>query len=174
MSIELHCPQCAKLIRAPDDAGGKHGKCPYCECKIYIPTPHDDGETIQLAPIDEQELKREAELRREAIAMESQVAHESAKLPPETGAPPRAARSQPTETPGEVIDTAAQVQRFLIAMRDSKLDQADQAVALLKRGGERSLDFVQGLLVDEMPPQVENVPPPVLTGFLKTLLGRLS
>ena len=174
MSIELHCPQCAKLIRAPDDAGGKHGKCPYCECKIYIPTPSDDGETIQLAPIDEQELKREAELRREAIAMESQVAHESAKLPPESGAPPRAAQSQPTETPGEVIDTVAQVQRFLIAMRDSKLDQADQAVALLKRGGERSLDFVQGLLVDEIPPQVENVPPPVLTGFLKTLLGRLS
>lgn len=173
MSIELHCPQCEKLIRAPDDAGGRHGKCPYCECQVYIPTPHDEGEAIELAPIDEQELKREAELRREAIAMESQVAHESAKLPPDTGAP-RAARRRPTQTPGEVIDTAAQVQRFLIAMRDSKLDQADQAVALLKRGGERSLDFVQGLLVDEMPPQIENVPPPVLTGFLKTLLGRLS
>ena len=67
MSIELHCPQCQKLIRAPDGAGGKRGKCPFCGSMVYIPTPPDEGEEIGLAPIDPDEERRAEELRKEAI-----------------------------------------------------------------------------------------------------------
>ena len=59
-------------------------------------------------------------------------------------------------------------------MSDSKLDEAEEAAAKLKRVRTEASDHVQGLLVDELPPTYEGVPPPVVKGFLKTLLGRLS
>ena len=52
MSIELHCPQCQKSIKAPDSAGGKHGKCPYCKASVYIPDAHDNIEILSITPID--------------------------------------------------------------------------------------------------------------------------
>ena len=58
MSIELHCPKCGKLIRAPENTGGKHGKCPYCQGRVYIPMPYCKEEEILLAPIDAEEDRR--------------------------------------------------------------------------------------------------------------------
>ena len=44
MAITLHCESCKKKINAPDTAGGKWGKCPFCGHKCYIPSPPDDNE----------------------------------------------------------------------------------------------------------------------------------
>ena len=115
MSIELHCPQCEKLIRAPDNAGGKYGKCPYCETKVYIPAP-----------------------------------------------------------PGEVIDLGDEVEAYVVAMRDSKLDDAERIVRKLKSAGARASDYVEGLMLDPAPPPLGDVPKPLMMGFLKSLLGRLG
>ena len=76
--------------------------------------------------------------------------------------------------PGEVVDVSAEVEAFILAMRDSKLDEADQTAARLKSAGSGAADYVQGLILDEMPPQVEGVPPPLVKGFLKNLLDRLG
>ena len=170
MSIELHCPQCQKLIRAPDSAGGKRGKCPHCGNVVYVPTPPDESEEIRIAPIDEEEERRAEELRREAVQYAASVdrATDTGKAG-EGGAP--AAEPQP---PGEVVDLSAEVEAFVLAMRDSKLDEADAAAARLKRAGSRARDHVQGLLMDQMPLQVEGVPEPVVHGFLKALLARVS
>lgn len=168
MSIELHCSQCGKLIRAPDTAGGRHGKCPYCEGRVYIPLPPDDNEEIGMAPIDEEAERREEQLRHESIEYSSRLAHETSDIG-EEGSPPGSEAA-----PGEVIELADEVERFVVAMRDSELDEADRVVTTLKKTGGRARDYVEGLILDEMPPQVENVPPPVLTGFLKTLLNRLG
>ncbi len=173
MSIELHCPHCGKLIRAPDEAGGKRGKCPYCGNSAYIPTPAaDDSGEIGLAPIDEEDERHEEELRRESIAYTTALDKEAVVDADDESAGDAGAR-QP-EIPGEVIDVAGEVEHFILAMRDSKLDEAERAVAALKETGTRATDYIQGLMVDEMPPQIENVPPPLMKGFLKTLLGRLS
>jgi len=167
MSIELHCTKCGKLIRAPETAGGQHGKCPYCEERVYIPMPPEEGDEIDLAPLDEEDEQREARLRQESISYAARVAHDTSG----GGADPSIGDDA---APGEAIDLAAEVERFVIAMRDSKLDDADEAVASLKRTASRARDYVEGLMLDELPPQVEDVPPPVLTGFLKTLLNRLN
>ncbi|MHC4696950.1 MAG: hypothetical protein ACYTFA_09420 [Planctomycetota bacterium] len=173
MSIEIHCTKCGKLIRAPDEAGGRRGKCPYCQESVYVPMPHDDGEEIRVAPIDEDEAKRERELRQESADYIASVGHE-------TGAPGRGGAAEPDEAaggalfPGEVIDVSAEVGAFITAMRDSKLDEAEQTVARLKSTGTRARDHVQGLINDEMPPQVEGVPPPLVQGFLKKLLDSLG
>lgn len=174
MSIELHCPKCAKLIRAPDNAGGKRGKCPYCKESIYIPLLPDDGEEIGIAPIDDADKRREKELRRESIGYVAAVGH--VKDAPPEGAAARGSRSDaaPSAAPGEVVDMGQEVEAFLSAMRDSKLTEADQAVARLKQTGARAKDHVEGLLLDEMPPSVKGLAPPLVKGLLKTLSERLS
>lgn len=173
MSIELHCPTCSKLIRAPDTAGGKRGKCPYCKESIYIPLPPDEADEIGIAPIDENEVRREKEMRRESISYVAAVGH--AKDAPTEGAV-RKSRSNavPQAAPGEVVDIGKEVEVFLSAMRDSKLTEADQAVARLKQAGSRAKDHVEGSLLDEMPPSVKGLPPALVKGFLKTLADRLG
>ena len=54
MSISFSCESCKKKIKAPDKAGGKWGKCPYCEHKCYILlSPAPEEEELTLAPLDE-------------------------------------------------------------------------------------------------------------------------
>ncbi len=171
MSIDLHCPGCAKLIRAPDTAGGRHGKCPYCGRRVYIPTPESEVEIFDIAEPTEEELRLEEKLRRESASYVAVVSHADGEVAGEAGGDGESVR--PPEVPGEVVDLPDLVDAFLCAMRDAKLDAADSAVASLKRAGSRAKDYVEGVMLDEMPPQVEGIPQPVLKGFLKTLLGRL-
>lgn len=167
MSIELHCPNCVKLIRAPDEAGGKHGKCPYCKQSVYIPTKPDQSEEIGLAPIDEEDEVREEQLRHEDVEYAAVVDRDA-------GVGGAAGGPDSKEAPGEAVDVRAEVEAFIIAMRDSKLGEAEAATSRLKAAGTRAHDYVQGLLVDEMVPEFENVPPPLVHGFLKTLVARLA
>ncbi|MFQ5592275.1 MAG: hypothetical protein ACE5HE_14020 [Phycisphaerae bacterium] len=173
MSIELHCTRCGKLIRAPDDAGGRRGKCPYCQESVYIPMPHDDSEEIRIAPIDEDEERRASELRRESTEYIAAIGHETAG-PAGAGAPEAYDQMGRVSMSGEPVDVASEVEAFIVAMRDSKLDVADRAATRLKRAGSGARDYVQGLILDEMPPQVERVPTPLAQGFLKKLLEKLS
>ena len=173
MSIEVHCPQCSRLIRAPDSAGGKRGKCPYCETSVYIPLPESEDEVIGLAPIDEEAERRDADARREALEYVASVDKARDFKPDKGGSagPPAAESPVP---PGDVVDLAAEVESFILAMRDSRLEEADRVVKKLKSTGTRARDYVQGLMIDEMPPTIESVPPPLMQGFLKALLERLS
>jgi len=176
VSIEFNCPSCEKSIRAPDTAGGKYGKCPFCEVKVYIPMPPStDEDEIKLAPIDEEEERREQELIRESVRYAAAFDKDPDKLPPE-GAEGRGGggRRQAEPPPGEVIDVPDEVEAFVVAMRDSRLTDADRVLARLKRSGTRAKDYVEGLMLDPTPPPIGNVPKPLLMGFLKSLLGRLG
>ena len=174
MSIELHCPQCEKLIRAPDDAGGKHGKCPYCDVKVYIPTPIADSELIGLAPIDEAEERRAAQERQEALRYAAAMDKDAdLKVAPDDAGPLHGGGRRPPAPPGEVIDIGDHVERFVLAMRDSELEEADRIAGKLKRVGPRARDYVEGLLLDPTPPPIDGIPRPLVQGFLKALLERL-
>lgn len=181
MSIELHCPHCGKLIRAPDDAGGKHGKCPSCKQSVYVPQPPVSDGVIPLAPIDEEDERRTEALREESIRYAAQADKDRAAVEPagedgqgnlqssegiDVGAP----RSEP----GEVVDLPSEVQRWIRAMHDSKLDETEQIASRLDKAGIRARDYVESLLLDQMPTQVQDVPAPLARGFLKTLLERLK
>ena len=39
MAIEVRCPSCGTLVRAPDDAEGKIGRCPKCHERFRIAAP---------------------------------------------------------------------------------------------------------------------------------------
>ncbi len=177
MSIEIPCPQCRKLIRAPDDAGGKRGKCPYCKDSVYIPLPPDEAGEIPLAPIDEEAERRAEELRREAIRYAAAVDKVRDSRAAAGNAASSAGSAPPMPAAGEAVDLGAETEAFVLAMCDSKLDTAEAAAARMKRAGSRARDYVEGLLLDPGaagPPQYENVPAPVVQGFLKALLSRLS
>lgn len=163
------------MIRAPDAAGGQHGKCPYCNHRVYIPLPENKREEIALAPVDETDEQRAEKLRGEAAALLRDVAHDSSTSPSEVrnSGLNKAGRTPMPAPDGEVVDIVGEVERFIVGMRDSKLDDAERAVEVLRKTGRGALDCVEGLILDEMPSRIENVPPPLLKGFLKTLLGRL-
>ncbi len=176
MSIEFHCPQCSKLIRAPESAGGKHGKCPYCKAKVYVPMPPEEGDEISLAPVDEAEEQRERELKKEAVRYAAAVGKET-DPPPSTDdalrAPKRSAGRR-TEAPSDLDDMGEAIEQFVIAMRDSKLDDADRIVVGLKRARIRARDHIETLMTDPPSPPFGGVPEALFRGFLKTLLDRLG
>lgn len=41
MPIEFNCQSCGRLMRTPDSAAGKKGKCPHCGAKMAIPLTSD-------------------------------------------------------------------------------------------------------------------------------------
>jgi len=172
MPIEFHCPACEKQIRAPDAAGGKHGKCPYCDAKVYIPTPYKDDELIPLAPddIDENEEHRLREEAARYAALMDKDADAQASPPEGRESAKRGAAAQP----GEVIDQGDLVKQFILAMKDSKLDEAERITGRLRRAGTRSRDYVEGMLLDPTPMPIEGVSKPLVQGFLRTLLERLQ
>ena len=43
MSITFQCEHCHKEIQAPDESGGKRGKCPFCQQSTYVPSPVSRG-----------------------------------------------------------------------------------------------------------------------------------
>ena len=161
MSIELHCPQCQKMIRAPDAAGGKRGKCPYCQASMYIPLPPNDDEEIGLAPIDKEQDRHDSEAQAEAAHVLSAMVHEN---------------PGPTETvdasAGDV-DVEKLMLAYVRAMHESKLDDAQSAVKALKRAGAAARDQLRET-VKTAPPKIQGIPDPLVAGFLKTLLSDLG
>ena len=179
MKIELHCPACGKTIRAPEDAGGKRGKCPYCTAEVYIPDPNE-MEEIPLAPIDEAEERRAEQLRRESIEFATSVDKETAGKYDIGDAPGRTGKGALAGAGGKPgagaadVDIPHEVERFVLAMHATKMDQADAIANRLRRAGDRARDYVQGLLLDQMPPKFGSVPEKLVQGFLKALLERLG
>jgi hypothetical protein len=174
--IDLHCNHCGKHIRAPDEAGGKHGKCPYCKQDVYVPMPAAEIEEIPLAPLDGERQRREQELSDEDRRYQAAISHEDREPPekPGRGGSAGTETAMPLPRPDDVIDVPGLVVRYVLAMTDSKLDQADRIAAKLEDASDKARDEVQRLMVDELPPAgLGGVPPAVYKGFLKTLLGRL-
>lgn len=170
MSIELHCPQCSKLIRAPDNAGGRHGKCPYCKREVYIPMAASDEEEIAIAPFDDDADRLAREMEEEARELTGQLRREK-EVPPER--PDRSAKGLASPSAAS-IDVGSLVLQFVKCMRDSQLEQADRVAGQLKADPGRTREEVQRLIVDEMQaPGFEDVPPGLYKGFLKALLDRL-
>lgn len=193
MAIEFKCQSCGRSVRAPDNTGGKRGKCPYCGVSVYIPAPAAPDEEIGVAPLDESQAERQERLRRESIAYAASVDHDdgpkyelterpSAAGPsrgagaPRGAGPARGAAAARATPPREAasINVAEEVARFVQAMHASQLDAADKIAARLKPYKTQTADAIHGMLVDQMGPRIEGIPPALIQGFLRSLLQRLE
>lgn len=169
MAIEFHCNHCGKQVRAPDEAGGKHGRCPTCHQSVYIPMPDDQIELIDLAPIDK-DREREAErARRESEALQRKILHEK-NLPPETAGSARPVAGGFAPPAVDVEDT---VIGFAKAMAEGRLSEAEELAASARRHPRELNDVVQRITSDEIPPDaLASIPRPVLLAFLRQLVEK--
>jgi len=168
--IEFHCPHCNKLIKAPAGSGGKHGKCPSCGQSVYIPTPPDEIEEYGIAPLDEDEERRQQSLHDQTYAMERERLHDST-LPEEKE---RGGGGPSFPPPGSTEDIRDLVIRYLAAMMDSRLDEAEALVTEIRGQKKAAKSTIQQLSADSIPPEeLSAMPTPLMHGFLKSLSSRL-
>jgi phage FluMu protein Com len=174
MSIEFHCDHCSKLIRAPQEAAGHRGKCPYCQQSVYIPTPTQEIEEIPLAPVDTGEERERQRLERESRQAEREILAD--KRPPMDRAGPSAGpveSAMPADIPSG-DDVEEMVIDYLLLMRNSELVQAESVLADLRKAKAEALQVINRLAADAVPPQaLAGVPPGVYQGFLKNLRAQL-
>src|SRR5262245_26257875 len=127
MSIEFHCEHCGKLIQAPRESAGRRGKCPHCQNINYIPSPRDELEAYDLAPIDQEAEHRRA--REEAMAHEIQrkLLHERK----EVEGPEVAPRLRPEDDAVRPGDLKALLTDYLSAMSRGHLEEAERLASAL-------------------------------------------
>jgi uncharacterized Zn finger protein (UPF0148 family) len=171
MNVDLSCEKCGHPMQFPREQAGRIGKCPRCGNDVYIPTPVDEIEELALAPEDQSEEQRERQLQDERRRLDRILAQERDDQPGGAAAGTASARREKgvgrTSVKGVVMT-------YLTAMRDSDLQRAEEALALLATRRDEVLRVIDQLAADQIPPaEMSNVPPGVFQGFLKSLRSRL-
>jgi len=167
MSITFHCEHCGKKIEAPDNAGGKWGKCPACHNKLYVPGL-DSDEELKLAPIDKGDQDKQKQLLAETyeltqdILLEREVPDELADV-----ATPAIGTSDKELTKNIVV--------YLRQMADGNLDQAERIANSIVPSGGRALKILDEIALSEIPePELADIPQQVLSGLIRTLRSKIS
>jgi hypothetical protein len=167
MSITFHCEHCGKKIEAPDNAGGKWGKCPGCHNKVYVPSkqPEDD---LRLAPLDDNDERKQKELIAETVRLREDILSETES--PEEGKPPPAAK------PGALSDAElmASIIGYLRQMADGELEEAERTARTIIPYGGKAVRILERIALSEIPePELADIPQQVLSGLIKSIRGRL-
>ncbi|MGA2172054.1 MAG: hypothetical protein ABSG82_03440 [Sedimentisphaerales bacterium] len=171
MSIAFHCEHCGKGIEAPDNAGGKWGKCPACHNKVYVPSKQVDEE-IRLAPLDRDDDRRQRELLAEEARLRQEILNETDV--PEEGVIPK---NHPVAAkPGEMSDAELTtcIIGYLRQMADGDLEEAERTAKTIIPGGGRAVRILERIALSEIPePELADIPPNVFSGLIKKLRSRL-
>ncbi|MBN1508231.1 MAG: hypothetical protein JW955_15385 [Sedimentisphaerales bacterium] len=167
MSIKFHCDHCGKRIDAPDNAGGKWGKCPACHNKVYVPQA-DDDEELKLVPIDETEAERQKRLLAETFQITQNILQE--RSVPETAASPSGST---TDISSEKLTET--IVRYLRQMYNGDLDEAQRTAELIASHRRQSKEIIERIATGDPPdPELIDIPPTVLSGFIRNLRTRIS
>ncbi|OQA01874.1 MAG: hypothetical protein BWY69_01245 [Planctomycetes bacterium ADurb.Bin401] len=165
MPITFHCECCKKKINAPDTAGGKWGKCPYCNHKCYIPSPPSpDEEELKLAPIDETEEEQYKRMMRETQNVAQFLLHQT-KEPDEN------------TTNGNIDDKelAARIVNYLKLMSGGALDEADKIAEKITPYKKSAVPIFEKLLKTKTPlPGLQSVPKKVLDHYIKDMITKMG
>ncbi len=168
--IKVTCTSCSSTIRAPRAAAGKRGKCPKCGNPVYVPTPDDELEEIPLEPLEE----NSDELLRESAALASDLLREKG-TPDSKGRGSSGPSAPRDEQPAPAINVSTGIVQYLVAIKESKLDDSGAILAELVRAKPQALNRIQQMMVDAMPPpQLGDLPPPLYMAFLKKLQSELE
>jgi len=168
MSITFHCEHCNKTIEAPDNAGGKWGKCPACKNKVYVPAAEVEEE-LKLAPMDTADMAEQKRLIAETYRIEQEILKEKDEAldtSPERSAPVY-----------EVSDNelTKNIIIHLRLMADGDLEQAERISGSIIHGGKRALKIIDGIATSEIPePELADIPQQVLAGMIRTLRAKVK
>ena len=167
MTIIFHCQFCGKEIKAADNAGGKWGKCPSCQNKLYVPSPEAD-EDLKLAPLDTQFEEREKELMAETYKITQDILKE------------REIPDGPIE-PGKAVyelsdsELRKNIILYLRQMAQGDLNEAEQTSVLISPFRSKVLEIIDRIALSEIPEsELEDIAPSVLSGLIRDLRSKIS
>ena len=167
MAIVFHCEHCGKEIRAADSAGGKWGKCPTCQKKLYVPSL-GPGEELKLAPEDISDLEREKQLMAETYKLTQDILKE--REVPEGPAVPSGAVYEMSEK-----ELKKNIILFIRQMSSGELDEAERTAALITPYKSEVTEIIDRIALSEIPePQLSDIAPQVLSGFIRNLRSIIS
>ncbi len=184
MPIEFHCVHCQHLIRTGDEHAGRHGKCPFCHQSVYIPTPRDQLEPLELAPLDDNEERERERALRETRDITQAILRDKDKpegaaarapvTPPGAGKPARPssapAPSPPAASGASAGDVETLIVDYAVCMFDGDLDEARSLAAQIATHRAAAERVVQRLIMDEvLPKPLARIPRAILNGYLKKL-----
>jgi len=170
MSITFHCDHCGKKIEAPDNAGGKWGKCPGCKSKVYVPSRQTDEEELKLAPLDNDDERRQKQLFAETVRLQEDIMKETNV--PEEGI----ARKEPPPKPGALSDAELNtiIIGYLRQMADGELEEAERTAQSIIPQGTKAVKIIERIALSEIrEPELEDIPQQVFSGLIKTLRSRM-
>lgn len=167
MAIVFHCEHCGKEIRAADDAGGKWGKCPNCQHKLYVPSK-ETGEELKLAPEDISDLEREKKLMAETYRLTQDILKE--RDVPEGPSAPKGAIYEMSDK-----ELKQNIIIYLRQMENGELDKAERTAALIAPYKSKVIQILDRIALSEIPePQLSDIAPQVLSGLIRTLRSKIS
>jgi hypothetical protein len=165
MAITFHCECCKKKINAPDTAGGKWGKCPFCNHKCYIPLPPSpEDEEIKLAPIDESEEERYKRQMLETQRVTFSLLHQT-KEPDD----------KPRNDSVDEKDLASSIVNYLKLMAEGSLDEAHNLAEKISPYKKSAKSILEKLLKTKAPiPALKNIPQKVLERYILDMLQKMG
>jgi hypothetical protein len=179
MAIEFHCEHCNHLIRAPEDAAGRTGRCPHCHNAAYIPRPVQDEGELDFAPLDEEEESRRRRAAVEDAALQQRLLHERS-VPGEPGGRAAAARRMSGSAPPPAApapstkNLTSSIVSYIESLSTARLDKAEELLAALTPHRAAVLEILDEMSRAEPSSYgLPALPRPVLAGFLKQLRTRL-
>ncbi len=176
MAIEFNCEHCNHVVKAPDEAAGRQGKCPHCGGVNYIRRPPEEIDELDLTPLDADEEKRRKRQAEEDSAVQWKLLHERA-VPGEPGSGRGSGGSRGAVTPPPAPTSkqlAALIVKYVDAMSSGKLDEAEEVSVKLARFHSQTLAILDDMASEDLSAYgLPTLPRPVLFGFLKQLRARL-
>ena len=169
MTVSFHCESCKKKVKAPDEAGGKWGKCPYCHHRCYVPLPPSEEEPeLKLAPIDESDETQIDELMRETHDLTHTILKE--RQPVDDG---------PDEDPNAHKAIEKDVIKhsilYLRQLADGELKQAERTFETLHHRKKHAQRILSAMARADRPePELSDLPDGVLQGLIRDALSKLS
>lgn len=166
MSIQFHCQSCKKKIKAPDEAGGKWGACPFCKHRNYIPTPPDpNAEELRLMPLDESDETQYGSLMKETYDVTKVILHETAMPEGDDAAAPDMSEK-------EILK---QIILYLRYIAHGQLEEGQEIARRLSGCAEKARDILVRMQRTQRPePELADIPPKLLLGFIKNLHSQLG
>ena len=165
MPITLHCESCKKKINAPDDAGGKWGKCPFCNHRCYIPSPPSDNEEdFKLSPIDESAEQKYRQMMKETHNISKALLHQ-------TDEPPDISQDATTEEK----ELTLRIINYLKLTSEGSLDEAHNLAEKISPYKKTAKAVLDKLLKAKTPlPGLQNIPKKVLEHYIKDMITKMG
>ncbi len=169
MSISFNCESCKKKIKAPNEAGGKWGNCPFCKHRCYIPSPKTkDEEELTLTPLDAGEETQMEELMRESKNLTHNILSQNTQPKDH---PPTATNTR-TANEKEVIKKCI---LYLRQVADGELAASKDTFLQLRKSKKQSIRILSSMARAERPePELADLSDGVLQGLIRDVCTKLS